>query len=283
MPAKPRIAIVGPGRLGTALALALAHAGYQIPEIITRGNRVSAQNLARSVGARTATIPHARLDAEVIWFCVPDRDIAAVAGKLERATSWVGKIAFHSSGALTSDQLGRLRQRGAVVASVHPLMTFVSKSVPLLNGVPFGIEGDKKATQLAQKIVRDLGGAELRINKKNKAAYHAWGTFASPLLIAALVTAERVAGVAGVAAVNSRRQILPIVKQTIENYGSLGAAAAFSGPIVRGDVGTIREHLRVLEKVPEARAVYVALARMALLHLPTENRRKLETLLKARS
>ena len=279
MPAKPRIAIVGPGRLGTALALELSRAGYPISEIISRRDSVSARTLAATVGARAASILQAQLDADVIWFCVPDGQIARAARQFESATTWRGKTTFHSSGALASDVLNQLRKRGASAASVHPLMTFVSKSAPSLEGVPFGIEGDKKAARLAERIVRDLGGEVLEISKQSKAAYHAWGTFASPLLIAALVTAERVAAAAGISRVNVRRHMLPIVRQTVENYGNLGPAAAFSGPLVRGDVATIRTHLRVLKKVPEARDAYLALARAALRHLPAENRRTLNKVL----
>ena len=279
MQAKPRIAIVGPGRLGTALALELSRAGYHISEIITRELRVSTRSLAATVGARATTILQAQLDADVIWFCVPDRQIACAARQLENATNWHGKTAFHSSGALTSDELKRLRKRGASAASVHLLMTFVSKSAPSLEGVPIGIEGDKKAISLARRVVRDLGGKVLTISKPSKAAYHAWGTFASPLLVAMLVTAERVAATAGISPVRARRQMLPIVKQTVENYGKLGPAAAFSGPFVRGDVATVREHLRVLKKIPEARDAYLALVRVALLHLPAENRSELNKVL----
>ena len=279
MQMKLRIAIVGPGRLGSALTLELARAGYPISEIFTRGNQRPAKNLARRVHARLATISHARLDAEVIWFCVPDRDIAGAARALERATDWRQKIAFHSSGALASDELDRLRQRGASVASVHPLMTFVSKSAPKLKGVPFALEGDRKATRLAERVVRDLGGEVLGISKQSKAAYHAWGTFVSPLLIATLVTAERVAGLAGISATEARRQMMPIVRQTIENYGKLGPAEAFSGPLVRGDIATIREHLRVLRKIPAGRDVYLTLARLALRHLPVKNRQALQRIL----
>jgi predicted short-subunit dehydrogenase-like oxidoreductase (DUF2520 family) len=283
MQMKPRIAIVGPGRLGSALTLELTRAGYHIAEIVTRANQLTAKKLAGRVHARLSTTAQACLEAQVIWFCVPDRDIARAARELERATDWKHKLALHSSGALSSDELNRLRQRGASVASVHPLMTFVSKSAPRLKGVPFGIEGDAKAVRLARSIVRDLGGELLEINKQSKAAYHAWGTFASPLLIAALVTAERVAGAAGISPTDARHLMLPIVRQTIENYADLGSADAFSGPIVRGDAATIRQHLRVLKKIPDARDAYLALARVALRHLPAENRRMLDRMLKSKN
>jgi len=166
------------------------------------------------------------------------------------------------------------------VASVHPMMTFVYGSVPSLKGVPFAVEGDVTAVRMARQIVRDLGGQAFSIRKQHKAAYHAWGAFASPLLVAVLVTAEHVARAAGLSAVQARKKMLPIVRQTIANYEELGPAGAFSGPIVRGDAEIVRQHLRVLRSVPEARGVYLALARAALRYLPVRQRAKLKRVLK---
>lgn len=110
------------------------------------------------------------------------------------------------------------------------------------------------------------------IAKRHKPAYHAWGAFASPLLVAALVAAEQVAHAAGIEGKNARKKMLPIVRQTLENYAQRGGAAAFSGPIVRGDSGTITKHLKVLSNIPAAKEVYVALARSALRNLPSRDR-----------
>ena len=78
------------------------------------------------------------------------------------ANEWRGRTVFHSSGALTSDVLAPLRAKGAYVASVHPGMTFVRKSVPTLEGVPFGVEGDPAAVRMAKRLVQDLGGKAVR-------------------------------------------------------------------------------------------------------------------------
>lgn len=274
----PTIAIVGPGRLGRALALELKRARYRISEIVSRDTAASkrrARELARKVDGHVSTIDTARLDTDLVWFCVPDREIAAASRQLASAVVWKKKIVFHSSGALASDELKALRRRGASVASVHPLMTFVSGSIPPLQGVPFAVEGDAAAVRLARRIARDLGGEAFTIRKQHKAAYHAWGAFTSPLLVATLVTGERLASAAGLSAVEARKKMLPIVRRTIANYEALGPAGAFSGPIVRGDSETIHKHLRVLRKVPQARDVYLALARVALQHLPARNRAKL--------
>jgi predicted short-subunit dehydrogenase-like oxidoreductase (DUF2520 family) len=280
---KPEIAIVGVGRVGGALAPELARAGYKIREVISIDRPASlrrARLLARSIDAVAATPGTARLDSGLIWFCVPDREITRAARDLSAVTDWKGKIAFHSSGALTSDALDILRRRGASVASVHPVMTFVRGAMPSLRGVPFGIEGDERALATARRVVRDLGGEVFAVRKEGKAAYHAWATLVCPLLVAALVTAEQVARAAGLSAASARKHMLPIVWQTLRNYARLGPAGAFSGPLVRGDAAVVRQHLPALKRIPEAREVYVALARSALRHLPVKNRRQLERILK---
>jgi len=279
MAEKPSVAIVGPGRLGRALALELRRAGYRMSEIVSRDTTASkrkARELARKVDAQASTSDTARLDADLVWFCVPDQEIAAASHQLASAIVWKKKTVFHSSGALASDELKALRRRGASVASVHPLMTFVSGSIPSLQGVPFAVEGDAPAVRAARRIVRNLGGEAFTIRKQHKAAYHAWGAFTSPLLVATLVTGERLARAAGLSAVEARKKMLPIVRRTITNYEALGPAGAFSGPIVRGDAETVLKHLQVLRKVPQAKHVYLALARAALRYLPVRNRASLE-------
>ena len=278
MAAKPRIAIVGAGNLGTALAVSLRRAGYVIESVIARRRGAAsrnAQKLAKQVGAIASVGLAVDSRTEVIWLCVPDGEIARAAQALAAKGKWKGKTALHSSGALTSDELDALRRRGASVASVHPMMTFVKDSRPSLAGVPFAIEGDAAAVRVARRIINDLAGNAYPIGKKDKAAYHAWGAFASPLFTALLATGEQVAAIAGVSHQEARRRIIPILLQTLANYAAFGAPGAFSGPIVRGDVDTVRRHLRALSEAPHAREVYSALARAALRYLPAKRRRNL--------
>jgi predicted short-subunit dehydrogenase-like oxidoreductase (DUF2520 family) len=285
MTAKPRVAIVGAGNFGSALALALSQAGYVIETVIARvrGEAVRdeslkrAQKLAKMVGAR---VPHdlSRVRAELIWFCVPDAEIVRAAKSLAKKIDWKGRVALHSSGALTSDELEVLGRRGAAVASVHPLMTFVRGSRPSLAGVSFAVEGDQAAARAARRIVKAVGGRAYSIRKKDKAAYHAWGTFASPLFTALLATSEQVAALAGVNRKAAKQRMIPILRQTLANYAAFGAAGGFSGPIVRGDVDTVKRHLRVLRGTPAAE-VYSALARAALQYLPVKNKKSLKRIL----
>jgi predicted short-subunit dehydrogenase-like oxidoreductase (DUF2520 family) len=273
---RPRITMVGAGNLGTALATCLHGAGYVIDQVVFRNSGASrrqAAALAKRVGARAVEVARATIDSDVVWLCVPDDAIAKVARSLAQNADWKGRVALHSSGALASDEIVALRRRGALAASVHPMMTFVAGSSqagsgPSLAGVPFAIEGDAAAVRASRAIVKELGGKAYAIRRQVKVAYHAWGTFASPLLTALLATTEHVAAAAGVNRREAKRRMLPILQQTLANYAALGAGGAFSGPSVRGDVETIRRHLRVLRKVPEAERVYAALAKAAVRYLP---------------
>jgi predicted short-subunit dehydrogenase-like oxidoreductase (DUF2520 family) len=288
MASKPTIAIVGAGKLGTALALSLREAGYMIQEIVGRQDRASlarARKLAGLVSAgrreriTVSSIRKPILRSGVVWLCVPDREISSCAEMLASNSGWRGKIALHCSGALSSSELGALQEKGSAVASVHPLMTFVKSVKPSLRGVPFALEGAPAAVKMARRIVHDLGGEPFAITQEHKPAYHAWGGFTSPLLVAALVTGEQVAVQAGMSRTLARRRMVKIVQQTIANYFEKGPGDAFSGPIVRGDAATVAKHLKFLGEVPEAKAVYLALARSALKYLPGKNKRELSRVL----
>jgi predicted short-subunit dehydrogenase-like oxidoreductase (DUF2520 family) len=282
MISKPPVAIVGAGNLGTVLAPALRQAGYRIEAIIARsrgGSLKRAQRVGRQLGAYASTDLSAAARAQLIWFCVPDAQISRAAKSVVDAREWKGIVVLHSSGALTSDELDVLRGRGAAVASVHPLMTFVRGSRPSFAGVPFALEGDAIALRVARRVVRDLGGRAYPIRKSDKAAYHAWGTFASPLFTALLATTEKVATLAGVSRKEAKRRMLPILQQTLTNYANFGATGAFSGPIVRGDVDTVKRHLRVLSGAPATRELYAELARAALYYLPAKHKNKLKKIL----
>lgn len=284
MARKPVITIVGAGNLANALAPALVAAGYRIELILSR-NRTSsrrrARALARRVGAEQTVFGDPVL-TDLLWLCVSDDAIRPCARALSREGNWKGKVVLHSSGALSSDELAPLRRKGASVASLHPMMTFVPGVRVRMAKVPFAVEGDRRAVNQARRIVRDLKARVFPIPKANKPLYHAFGSFSSPMVIAILAMAERIAAAAGVPSRMRRDVMLPIVKKTFSNYLEASASKAFSGPIARGDVNTIRRHLRALRKVTGARGIYVALAQSALRHLPVRNRRAVARILRSR-
>ena len=271
------VAVVGAGNLGGALAIALPAAGFSVTALVTRAPKPGpsrARSLARKLKAKIVALGDP-FDADLVWIAVPDDAIAQTAVRLARSQEWRERFVFHSSGALTSEKLASLRDRGARVASVHPLMTFVRSALPEMAGVPFTAEGDPAAVRLARAIIERLGGEFFPLRRENKALYHAFGSFTSPLLIALLVSAEQVGLAAGIAAKDLKPLMVPILWQTLYNYLKKDAASAFSGPLIRGDVETVRKHLRELRRLPEVRQVYKALATAALRYLPSKNRRKL--------
>ena len=169
-------------------------------------------------------------------------------------------------------KLAPLRERGARVASVHPMMTFVRGEVPQMRGVAFGLEGDAGAIRQAKAIIARLGGRAFVIDREKKVLYHVFGSFASPLVIAMLATMEQVGLAAGIRRQDIKPVMSPLLRQTLNNYMKHNAAAAFSGPLVRGDVATIRKHLAALRALEAPRDVYLAMARSAVEHLPLKNR-----------
>ena len=280
---KATVTLIGAGNLAHALGPALRAAGYAIDAVAARetaSSRRRAAMLARSVRAVAIPLAQARPDADIIWICHTDDALAETARLLARKPGWRGKIVFHSSGALSSDVLSPLKRAGASTASLHPMMTFVSSAAPKMRGVPFAVEGDGRAVAAACAVVKDLSAEVFKIKKAAKPLYHALGSFSSPLVVATLATAERVGRGAGLTASQTRRLMGPILRQTMKNYQERGAAAAFSGPIKRGDLNTVRRHLQQLKRVPGASEVYRALVKSALMDLPSAKKRELAKLLR---
>ena len=154
-------------------------------------------------------------------------------------------------------------------------MTFIDGSLPDLEAVTFAIEGDAAAVRLSESIVRSLKGVPRRIRKQDKPAYHAFATMICPLLVALLASAEEAARLAGISPREARRRMRPIISQTLANHQTFGPAKAFTGPIARGDIETVRPHLEALAKSPSARNTYAALAQAALGLLPSQKKTEL--------
>jgi len=281
-PNKPAITLIGAGNLAYALGPALRAAGYAIDAVAARetaSSRRRAAMLARNIGAKAVPLAQVTPDADIMWICHTDDALAETARLLARKPGWKNKIVLHSSGALSSDVLAPLKRKGASTASLHPMMTFVRGAMPRMEEVPFAVEGDDRAAAAARRIVRDLGAEAFPIRKAAKTLYHALGSFSSPLLVAALATAERVGRASGLSASQTRRVMGPIVRQTLKNYQERGAATAYGGPMKRGDINTVLRHLKELQRVPGAGEVYRALVKSALIDLPGAKKKELMRIL----
>src|SRR5260370_23792519 len=195
--------------------------GHRIEAVAGRNTTPSqkrAAALARKLGAKAIRLEEAGPSSDVIWLCHTDDAVPETARRLARKPGWKGKIVFHSSGALTSAVLAPLKRAGAHTASLHPMMTFVPGTSPRMKGVPFAVEGDRQAVAAARRIARALGAEIVPIHKDSKVLYHALGSFSSPLVVATLVTAERVGRSAGLSRAQTRTGMGPIWRQTFQHY-----------------------------------------------------------------
>ncbi|ABF41148.1 conserved hypothetical protein [Candidatus Koribacter versatilis Ellin345] len=272
------VCIVGPGRLGTALATQLQRNYDCVDTVVARHSSIAkAIALAEKIDAAASEFDSADFDQTVTWLCIPDAALAPCAKALAQKREWRGKIVLHSSGALSSDELQPLRDKGAAVASVHPMMTFAPEATTQLAGVVFALEGDHKAVEAARRLVTSLHGNEFVIAKENKVLYHAFGSFLAPLLLTTLATAEKVGEQAGVPPKLIREAMKRIVGQTVDNFFKLGAEASFTGPFIRGDVSVVKKHLKALD--PTQREAYVGLVKAALAYLPVGKAEEIRSLL----
>lgn len=270
MKVKPSITFVGAGALASGMAVALHEAGYSIREILVRRKTPYAIVLAQKVGACICKLDQ-EITADVVWIAVSDEAISNCAQQLAERGNWKGKIALHSSGALASSELAPLKKSGATIASVHPMMSFVASSTNTnLAGVYFAAEGDAKAIGTVKSVVAALGGKFISLQSSRKALYHAFGSIIAPLIVSELAAAESVAQRAGIASKDARAVMRPIVTKVIENYLQHGADKALSGPLQRGDAGTVSLHVNALSKTPEW-GVYRELSMYALEKLAVKN------------
>ncbi|WP_041695938.1 Rossmann-like and DUF2520 domain-containing protein [Alicyclobacillus acidocaldarius] len=257
-----RMVFVGPGRTAVALALSSMRAGHQVMGALARQPESDrAQTFARMTGAPVYGMDRPQevlAQANVVWITVSDSAIASVCRQFAEAGAWRrGQVVFHTSGALASDVLEPAAVRGAKTASVHPLQTFAGDEddAERLKGVAVAVEGQPEAVRLACSLAAAWGARPFAIAAADKPAYHAAAVLASNAVIALMATASRLAPLP-----EGAKSLLPLAQRTLENLASLGIPAALTGPIERGDVDTVAEHLRALERDPAARRVYLALA-----------------------
>ena len=262
------ISIIGAGRVGQTVAKRLRKLGWQIGAVVTR-SRQTARAAVRAIGAGT---PHAALtpeafNADVILLSVPDDVLEDVAQKLAKIGGAAltkksrTKIILHTSGALDHRVLAPLARRGAATGSMHPMQTFSGRNAPRLEGVIFSIEGAPTARATAQKIARSLGGTPVIIAANDKPAYHASGTIVAGHALSLIESATQTLMKIGFTRNRANQALLPLIRQMLDNYESLGPHAAWTGPLSRGDYATISKHIRALRRFPrEFQDAYAALA-----------------------
>jgi predicted short-subunit dehydrogenase-like oxidoreductase (DUF2520 family) len=247
------VSIVGTGRVGRALGRRLRELGWRIGAVTGR-SLGSARAAARVIGGGQAMGgPAAQvLNSKVILIATPDDAIAKVARELAQlgGKEWRGKIVLHTSGALDSSVLKPLADLGAATGSMHPMQTFSDQNIPDLSKTVFGIEGTQAALQVSRKMIHQMDGVAVRLSGANKAAYHAAGTFACVYVLALMEAATQILMTQGFKRRQALRSLLPMTRQTLDNFERVGPVAAWTGPMARGDFSTIERHVDVLPEFP---------------------------------
>jgi predicted short-subunit dehydrogenase-like oxidoreductase (DUF2520 family) len=290
---KPAIAIVGAGRLGTALGQALNNAGYRV-EIVVAKRRTSAHRASRLIGKEPTGLTAQQLGGlppsqynrlsrcALILISTPDDQIASVAEELAalfnsrgvepprgQKASPARRVALHTSGALSADVLSPLRHAGFAIGSLHPLVSISEariQSDAFLHAF-FAIEGERLATRVARSVVKDLGGESFSISPSAKALYHASAVTASGHVVALFDIALEMLVECGLSRHRSRQILQPLIESTTRNLSTKDPARALTGTFARGDVSTAKRHLASIKssKLRSALAAYILLGQRSLL------------------
>jgi len=216
-------------------------------------------------GAKGFEAPHAVVDeSDLLFVTVPDDAIADVAAGIRL---YSGQAIVHTSGALPAAVLAPAMAAGTEAGSFHPLVAFADLDAALaaLPGATVAIEGDEGLLPLLSDLAAATGARPVRVTAAGKAAHHAAAVMAAGGLVAVLDAVAELGGSAGLLGDDRLGAYLGLAGQALENARRLGTGAALTGPIVRGDLGTVRLHLDALRRVaPDVVPLYVALSRRAL-------------------
>jgi predicted short-subunit dehydrogenase-like oxidoreductase (DUF2520 family) len=224
-----------------------------------------------------------------LLIAVADDALAQVAEALAEVYPSGDGVALHTSGAHGVEILAPLAAKGFDCGTLHPLQTISDGNADVLKGIAFAILGSKKAVTFAEEIVTALDGTPLRIRPEHRATYHAAAVMASNYITALIHAAGQLLQLAGVAGAESRRALAPLIRQSVANALQQGPAQALTGPIRRGDAGTVAVHLTALDSASEPlRKLYQACGMYTLDvaregGLPVELASRIEKLLQCQS
>ena len=261
---RPTVGIIGPGRAGVGLALALALAGH---EVLLYGRRKKAvpEPLTLTVGPADSPPPAWIAQAGVLILAVRDDAIRFLAESLARAGAVrPDQVVLHLSGVQGQEALAPLLPSHAALGSLHPLQTIAAaeRAPERLKGAWAAVEGMPRAVQAAEGLARALGLRPFRIPSEAKPIYHAGAVFASNYFVVVEAVAQRLLCLAGLADSEAWQALRPLVAGTFDNLTEHGPLAALTGPVARGDTATLRRHIERLSR--DDSLLYRALGRAAL-------------------
>ena len=265
---KSNVSIIGAGRLGTALALALSRNGYAISSLVARQTK-SARKAAALLDSKVETYVANQVgllpQADLFLVSTPDDQIARVAAQLGTLNYASPPTVLHTSGALSSEVLAPLRAKGWSTGSVHPLISVSDPHAPI-EGAFWSVEGDARAVRLGKALVRDLGGTSFSIRTADKPLYHAAAVMTSGHVTALFDVALEMLVECGLTRKTARRILQPLLNSTVHNLEAKDPSRALTGTFSRGDVETVKQHLAALKKhrLADALELYCSLGKRSL-------------------
>lgn len=262
-----KFSIIGAGMVGTAIGFLLKKAGHEIVSFAD----LSAAHLKRaqsSTGAECFRNPaQASARADCLLITTPDDRIQSVCTEIVNGSSVKGKKVFHMSGAGGLDLLEPAALAGAFVASIHPLQSFssIDGAIASIPGSYFGVTAAKGIKKLSADIVHDLHGIPIFITPAQKPLYHAAACIASNYLVSLMSVVESIYLSIGFSEKDARKAYLPLVYGSLTNIANQGCKKALTGPIARGDSGTIQKHIEAMAcHHPELSALYADMGMIAV-------------------
>lgn len=246
---KPSFALIGCGKVGSALAYLLKEKNYPVVGVASK-SLTSAQKLAEKLNCQAVDKPEKiTRQAELVFITTPDREIAQVAQSVARQGGFrPGQVVIHTSGVCGAGELRRVQEAGAFAVSMHPIQAVADVETALKNlpGSYFALEGDAEALPVATAIVSDLGGHFFFIQAKDKPLYHAAACIISNYLVGLAYFSTGLYQSFGLSRKEAFQALLPLIQGTLNNIKQNGPTLALTGPIDRGDEKTIKNHLNAL-------------------------------------
>jgi predicted short-subunit dehydrogenase-like oxidoreductase (DUF2520 family) len=261
----PTAGFVGAGTTGTALAVRLAQRGYQVIAVSSR-SLTSAEKLAGMIsGCRAYNGAQEVADiAQLVFITTPDDTIPEVAAEVQ----WQkGQSVVHCSGAHSVDILEPAKQRGAATGCFHPLQTFASidQAIENIPGSTFAIEAEEPLLGILKGMATALEGDWVILRAGDKVLYHAAAVFACNYLVTLVKVATDLWQTFDVSPAQATKALMPLLRGTLSNIENVGLPNCLTGPIARGDLGTISRHLESLEKqAPSLLNIYKELGRQTV-------------------
>ena len=244
-----KLGFIGAGTVGTALSVRLNNRGYPVVAVSSR-SQTSARSLAQAVsGCQVFNNNQGVADnAELIFITTPDDAIVSVVSEIQWHS---GQNVVHCSGADSTDILEPAKELGAQVGAFHPLQTFASvkQAIDNMPGSTFALEAEEPLLSILKEMATSLEGHWIELKASDKVIYHASAVIACNYMVTLVKLATDLWQTFAVPPQQATQALLPLIRGTVNNIETVGVPQCLTGPIARGDTGTIKKHLDALQKI----------------------------------